>query len=301
MHDGDGNTQLYVNLARSMPDDLAVFGIAPRSIAGVPLAHTRIEDMVGFYVQEMRKKQPRGPYILGGLCAGGVIAYEMASQLLRAGEIVKLVALLDAATPQAAKLRWRIARQRLGGLQRALANARNRERSTIGQARSVVAIISRSLLNALTWEVMGYAERWWERARFHLLHQLLARQLPWPRYIPGLSPRQIYRSAEARYVPKPLCGGSAVLVRARLPTPISRDTPYGAIYADETLGWGAITQDLALVDVSGGHATMLHEPFVRSLAAALLLHINHKPEPVLSHPNLKGGAHSRDGTWSSSK
>jgi thioesterase domain-containing protein len=282
VHDADGNTQLYLNLARSMPDDLAVFGIAPCSIAGVPFTHTRIEDMAGFYVKEVRKKQPRGPYLLGGLCAGGVIAYEMASQLSRAGEIVKLVALLDAATPQAPKRRG----SAVGRLKRELANARNGKRSTIGQVRSVVAVISRKLVNVLAREIMQHGQRWWVRARFYLLHQLLARQLPWPGYIPELSPRQIYESAEARYVPKPLCGASAVLVRPQRRTPILSDAPYSTTYADETFGWGSITQGLALVDVDGGHSTMLQEPFVRSLAAALLLHINHKSELDHSQPNL---------------
>ena len=83
-------------------------------MAGVPLAHARIEDMAAFYIDQVRKKQPHGPYRLGGMCAGGVIAYEMASQLVRAGESVELVAILDAATPQAAKRPGRIARQRLG-------------------------------------------------------------------------------------------------------------------------------------------------------------------------------------------
>jgi thioesterase domain-containing protein len=108
---------VYLHLARSMPGDLAVFGITPHNIPGAPLAETRIEDMAGFYVSEMRIKQPRGPYLLGGLCAGGVISYEMALQLLHAGETVEVVALLDAATPQALKRRD----QPFGRLKRAIA------------------------------------------------------------------------------------------------------------------------------------------------------------------------------------
>ena len=65
----------------------------------VPLAHTSIEDMASFYISEVRKKEPYGPYLLGGMCAGGVIAYEMASQLVRSGESVELVAVLDAVLP----------------------------------------------------------------------------------------------------------------------------------------------------------------------------------------------------------
>jgi hypothetical protein len=54
------------------------------------------------------------------------------------------------------------------------------------------------------------------------------------------------------------------------------------IYADEALGWGTTTQDLAIVDVDGGHSTMLEEPFVGSLAAALLTHINGKSRAVVT-------------------
>jgi hypothetical protein len=139
-------------------------------------------------------------------------------------------------------------------------------------------------VNAFAWEVTQRGSHWWVSARFHLLHELLARQLPWPRYIPELSLRQIYDSAEARYVPNPLCGASAVLVRAR--TGEAGDTPYRAIYADETLGWGAITQDLTVVDVDGGHSSMLQEPFVESLTAALMPYINQKSQPTRS-PSLE--------------
>ena len=275
-----------------MPSDLGVFGITPLSTEGVPLAETRIEDMADFYVREVRTKQPRGPYLLGGLCAGGVIAYEMASQLLHSGENVELVALLDAATPQAPKRR----QQRFRRLKQALAKTSNSEPWAIGQASSVVAIVSLKLVSAINRQ----GERWWARARFHLLHQLLARQRPWPRYISRLSSLQIYESAAARYVPKPLSGASVVLVRARHQTPFLNDTPFRAVYADETFGWSAITQDLAFVDVAGGHMTMLQEPFVQSLAEALLLYINDKSELIRDPGALAGmrrasspGAHFR--------
>ena len=124
IHDGDGETLLYRNLARRMPDHVSVFGIEPRRLTGVPLAHTRIEDMAKFYIKEMRNKQPRGPYLLGGLCAGGVIAYEMASQLKSAGETVQLVALFDAAKPRAKKRVGRISKQRARRLEAVFAGVR---------------------------------------------------------------------------------------------------------------------------------------------------------------------------------
>jgi len=282
VHDGFGDTLLYLNLANRMPDDLAVFGIEPRSTAGVPLAHTRIEDMARFYINEVRKKQPHGPYLLGGLCAGGVIAYEMASQLILAGESIELVAVFEAATPQAPKQPWRITNQRIGRLTKAIANARNGGRATIAKAFSVVIATSRKLVYTLAWEIMDSVKRWWVSARFRLLHQLLARQLPWPGYVQPLNVFEIYECAHARYVPKPLTVAPVVLVRALRRSFIVSDTPYRDIYADETLGWGALAVHLAVIDVDGGHSTMLEDPFVGPLAAALMPYIDHHSEAVLS-------------------
>ena len=70
VHDGDGETLLYLNLARRMPADFTVFGVQPRR-REVPLAHTRIEDMAAYYIEQMRKRQPSGPYLLGRHVRGG--------------------------------------------------------------------------------------------------------------------------------------------------------------------------------------------------------------------------------------
>jgi len=274
VHDGDGETLLYLNLARQMPDDLAIFGVEPRRIKGVPLAHVTVEDMATFYLEQVRKKQPHGPYLFGGMCAGGVIAYEMASQLQRAGESVELVALLDAAAPQALKRRGRITKERLGRLQQAVEQARKGGHGPFQKARLVVDAISRKLTGALVWEIAQRGKRWSVQARFRLLRIVLARKLAWPGFVPGLNVRQIYDSAEARYVPKPLSIASTVLVRARLGE--GADTPYLHIYADETFGWGRIAHDLVVVDVDGGHSSMLQEPFVESLAKALRSYVGPK-------------------------
>ena len=47
----------------------------------------------------IREAQPRGPYILFGLCVGGVIAYEAAQQLRQAGAEVPLVVMADTWAP----------------------------------------------------------------------------------------------------------------------------------------------------------------------------------------------------------
>jgi hypothetical protein len=101
VHDGEGETLLYLNLARRMPKNLGVCAIEPPNLARIPLAHATIEEMAASYIDEIRHRQPHGPYLLAGLCVGGVIAYEMAWQLVRVGERVDLLALLEAALPGA--------------------------------------------------------------------------------------------------------------------------------------------------------------------------------------------------------
>jgi len=274
VHDGDGETLLYLNLARCMPNDLAVIGIGPRRIAGVPVAHVRIEEMAAFYIEEVRKKQPHGPYLFAGMCVGGVIAYEMASQLVRAGEAVDLVALLDAPTPHAPKRAGRIAKQRLGRLAQVLEDSKG-ELTPTERAKAVANAIGQKMLNALFWEIRKHSTNLSVRARFILLRELLSRNAAWPSLVPELTAHQILNSAEACYVPKPLSISSIVLARANSGEGI--DTPYSSIYADETLGWDAVAKNLTVIDVDGGHSSMLQETFVDSLATALMPYVRQKP------------------------
>jgi thioesterase domain-containing protein len=50
-------------------------------------------------VRQIRTAQPEGPYYLGGWCAAGILAYEVASQLVAAGQSVNLMALVGAPNP----------------------------------------------------------------------------------------------------------------------------------------------------------------------------------------------------------
>src|SRR6185437_15171145 len=101
IHDAYVDTLLYRYLALRLDGRHPIYGLHPHVLPGVPMAHTRIADIAAWYVARIRTVQPHGPYFLGGLCAGGVIAFEMALQLRAAGERVGLVALLDAADTQA--------------------------------------------------------------------------------------------------------------------------------------------------------------------------------------------------------
>jgi len=55
-----------------------------------------VELMAKSYLRVLRDTQPHGPYLLGGYCHGGLIALEMARELLAQGEKVKLLVLIEA-------------------------------------------------------------------------------------------------------------------------------------------------------------------------------------------------------------
>ncbi len=56
-----------------------------------------LEEIAAAHIEAIRTVQPEGPYLLGGWCNGGLIAYEMARQFQREGQAVDLLVLLDPA------------------------------------------------------------------------------------------------------------------------------------------------------------------------------------------------------------
>jgi thioesterase domain-containing protein len=58
-----------------------------------------MQELASSYLLELRRRQPRGPYRLGGWSFGGVVAFEMALQLTASGEHVALLALLSSHLP----------------------------------------------------------------------------------------------------------------------------------------------------------------------------------------------------------
>jgi amino acid adenylation domain-containing protein len=95
VHEFFGDVLCYLNLARHLGDDQPFYALQPRGLEGADEPFTDVVAMAAYYVDIVRRVQPRGPYALGGLCFGGIIAFEMAQQLQAKGETVALVALLD--------------------------------------------------------------------------------------------------------------------------------------------------------------------------------------------------------------
>ena len=90
-----GDVFNFYHLARLLGTDHCVYGIQAQSLLKGQPALLRLEDQAAYYVSEMQKIQPRGPYYLLGYCFGGLVAFEIAHLLHAAGEQVKLLGMLD--------------------------------------------------------------------------------------------------------------------------------------------------------------------------------------------------------------
>ncbi len=88
-------------LSRILPHvsaDQPLYGLKPRWIDGGGM-YTGVKEEAQEYLTEMRAIQPHGPYLLGGYCVSGLVALEMARQLLAEGEEIGLLALIDTERP----------------------------------------------------------------------------------------------------------------------------------------------------------------------------------------------------------
>jgi thioesterase domain-containing protein/acyl carrier protein len=82
------------HLGKEQPLYFLRYGMAAE-ISDTPVHLPPLEELASHYIKEMQQVQPQGPYHLIGFSFGGLIAYEMACQLLTKGQQVNLVGLLD--------------------------------------------------------------------------------------------------------------------------------------------------------------------------------------------------------------
>lgn len=250
VHPLAGSAVWYRELGRYLAPDQPLYGLQPLGLDGKEPPHSRIEDMAAYYIQEIRKPQPEGPYYLGGFSLGGWVAFEMACQLEAMGERVALVALFDTdnlpreappETPRASgylranlrRLRARI-RFHLGVLVRLDWKARllyigEKSRTALGWPARVVSRAYHAIRYPVSPAFTRINEAHLQAARDRILRTYGGRVT-------------LFRASERQLEP----GGD----------------PY--------LRWGEVSRGgVEVHEVPGGHLTILTEPNVRVLAEKL--------------------------------
>ncbi|EPR74091.1 Long-chain-fatty-acid--CoA ligase [Winogradskyella psychrotolerans RS-3] len=95
VHGADHNVMIFKLLSNNLDADQPVYGLQAKGLNGIDEPLGTVEEMAAHYISEILKSNPKGPYTLAGYSFGGVIAFEMARQLLAQNKDVKRVVLLD--------------------------------------------------------------------------------------------------------------------------------------------------------------------------------------------------------------
>ena len=241
---------LFRELARSLKTGQPTLGLWLGDCGDLPVPF-RIEDLAAIAAGILREVQPSGPYVLGGWCASGVLAYEVARQLQAAGEEVELLVLFDVFNPAL----WRAS-----GF---AGRARVRLRARGARLRYHLARLFRMDRGA----ALAYLrERFKEmRVQFQRRRSLLAYRAtlgagkPVTGALRDLD--QVLYLAARQYTPKPYSGRVAFFRGAERPLVEEWDA---------AAGWRELlTGEVHLDDIPGGHVTMFHPPGVSMMAERL--------------------------------
>ena len=104
---------MYRELSDRLGPDQPFYALRPAAPLGELGRAPSLRRLAAEYVEALKAALPQGPYVLGGMSATGVVAFEMAQQLFRAGDEVALLALLDTAgqySRWSGSPRWRLLR-----------------------------------------------------------------------------------------------------------------------------------------------------------------------------------------------
>jgi amino acid adenylation domain-containing protein len=257
---GGGGSVLYLyQLAHRMDQERPFYGLQGIGLDGECEPLDRVEAIAARYVEALQSVQPDGPYLLGGHCFGGLVAFEVAQQLQKQGETVGLVALLDVPAPRLTN-----AEVRRGGDEDSVWLARLAGLLTEASGKDLG--IGPAELRTLDTEA--------QLAYFKERMQAVG-LLP-----PGAGVTQIrgllgvfVANSKAHYSPCDVYPVRLALFKAGEPHPeydySDADDP-DLSSAESTLGWGHLATDQVAVHVvPGNHITMMNEPNVRVLADLL--------------------------------
>ena len=96
--DGSGSATSYAPLP-TISSDVVVYGLNCPYMRSPQNMKCSLEELTPPYLAEVRRRQPHGPYYLGGWSAGGICAFDAAQELERCGETVARLILIDSPFP----------------------------------------------------------------------------------------------------------------------------------------------------------------------------------------------------------
>jgi aspartate racemase len=235
IHTTPGDIFCYASLVSELGPDQPCYGLQARGLHRIEESHSDIASMAAYYIEQIRAIRPKGPYYLGGWCYGGIVAVEMARQLIEGGEEVGIVAVMDAMAPRPETLLHGYYIDRL----RAFVEMGPRQ-----QLRYIKEKLDRA---------RGVAE---EKSLVEMLEVEVSSGPLANRAIVSNINLAAVRKHRARRFP-----GRLTLFRA--------SEPLKGTVPDRCMGWASFADELEIYEVPTTHAEILHAPQVKKLAEKL--------------------------------
>ncbi len=95
IHPVGGTVFCYQELAKHLSSDYLFYGIQDPGIELNDMHFEHIEQMAKYYLNQIKKVQTKGPYLIGGYSFGTSVAFEIAKQLEDEGAEIRAVLLID--------------------------------------------------------------------------------------------------------------------------------------------------------------------------------------------------------------
>ncbi|BDA74266.1 amino acid adenylation domain-containing protein [Calothrix sp. PCC 7716] len=254
-----GSLIYSLNLLSKLDADQPVYGLQAKGLDGMESPHTCIEDMASHYIKELKTIQPHGPYFLGGWCAGGVIAYEMAQQLYAQGETVELLTIFDAYPPKMIPE----ANKAVNSVPIQIKSSRIHQsilklKDIIKRNRSFFSTLTPQQQIKSIWQKINHRIR--ERIKENIYQFYVRMNLTLPRAFLNLAVRDAIAQAYKNYYPT-VYPGKVIFFRAIEQT--KEHTHYLERWEELAAG------GLEIHDIPGHHDTIMSEPHVQVLAEKL--------------------------------
>jgi acyl transferase domain-containing protein/thioesterase domain-containing protein/acyl carrier protein len=233
----DGHVLAFHRLAHYLGEDQPVFGLAHRGSDGRELDRTSVEEIAQSYVSAIRKVQPEGPYRVVGHSFGGIVAFEVAQQLLAHGGTVSMLGLFDTIEPRYSRQVW----------------------ESLGFGKRIAVHLSEFRFALRDRDLFGPLRRRFQKTRAIISSIFKAERSPVPQPDTNVKDRNLI--AAANYEPK-VYPSSLTLFRSTV-----RGIKDGE---DEVLGWGQVVAgDIEIRHIPATHGNIVNEPAVRILAKEL--------------------------------
>ncbi len=232
LHIGD-----FTDAAKSIDKDRPIYGMYHIGSEGETIKYRTVEDFADEYIRQLLKIIPDGPLYLGGMSMGGIIAYEMATRLIKMGREVSMLIIGDAALPNFLgneKYNWitkgKVFQEKLKWITKI--KVIHITYNVIRRVYNYIKYFCSTLKIKLSPSVY-YKMNFWERTQYQIFR---------------------YEIIAKKYKPKTLFKNKVLLIKAKENELTS-----------QFFGWKNVCKDISLFSFDGDHMAMFYNSKISNL------------------------------------